>query len=250
MKRKILTGLLSLTLAIQPVSVCMAEDFSAGDTVTENISETESEEVQQENSSDTTEETVIGDSVQITESDSATEENADAESGETVTVTDEENPDSESEIGISEEDTDGEAVEIQEEEVFSDDAGQEGDEAGRAFNLGNGITAKLDANILTVSGSGAMPDFEEASDAPWFTNYTGISRIVIEEGITRIGKNSFAERFNLMNISLPESLTEIGVGAFSDCNDDRLEEITFPERLTVIGEGAFQGCTYLKTLTF
>ena len=162
MKRKILTGLLSLTLAIQPVSVCMAEDFSAGDTVTENISETKSEEVQQENSSDTTEETVIGDSVQITESDSATEENADAESGETVTVTDEENPDSESEIGISEEDTDGEAVEIQEEEVFSDDAGQEGDEAGRAFNLGNGITAKLDANTLTVSGSGAMPDFEEA----------------------------------------------------------------------------------------
>ena len=250
MKRKILTGLLSLTLAIQPVSVCMAEDFSAGDTVTENISETESEEVQQENSSDITEETVIGDSAQIDDSEIASEENTDTESGDTVTVTDEENPEAEAEVDISEENTDGEAVEIQEEEDFSDDAGQEGELAGRVFDLGNGITAKLDANTLTVSGSGAMPDFEEASDTPWFRNPTGISRIVIEKGITRIGNNSFVGLLNLMSIDLPEGLTEIGKGAFSDCNDERLEEITFPNSLIKIEDSAFAGCSGLATPVF
>lgn len=251
MKRKILTGLLSLTLAIQPVPVCMAEDFSAGDTVTENISETEPEEVQQENSSDITEETVIGDSAQIDDSEIASEENTDTESGDTVTVTDEEKPEAEAEVDISEEDADGDVVEIQEEEEdFSDDAGQEGYEAGRVFNLGNGITAKLDANTLTVSGSGAMPDFEEASDTPWFKNPTGISRIVIEKGITRIGNNSFVGLFNLMSIDLPEGLTEIGKGTFSDCNDERLEEITFPNSLIKIEESAFAGCSGLATPVF
>ena len=49
------------------------------------------------------------------------------------------------------------------------------------------------------------------------------------------------------NTNIPDSVTSIGSGAFSDCSD--LTSITIPDGVTSIGEGAFGGCSGLTSIT-
>jgi hypothetical protein len=49
---------------------------------------------------------------------------------------------------------------------------------------------------LTISGTGAMPDYRYSSDidvssAPWFSYRDDILRVVVEDGITSIGSSAF-----------------------------------------------------------
>ena len=105
---------------------------------------------------------------------------------------------------------------------------------------------------LKVEGMGAIRDgaFENRSD---------LKTAVVEEGITAIGKNAFANTA-LETIDLPASLTVIDEGAFRSCaeltavtgaeameeirdeafyNDRKLQAIAFPETLRIIGARAF-----------
>ena len=69
------------------------------------------------------------------------------------------------------------------------------------------------------------------------------SRVVVPEGITRIGAEAFAGKEAIDRVILPESLTEIGAEAFRDCL--LLQSISFPEGLCRIGAGAFEHCVKL-----
>ena len=51
----------------------------------------------------------------------------------------------------------------------------------------------------------------------------------------------------LTNITLPNSVTTIGGGAFQFCNN--ISAITIPSKVTGIGDYAFSGCTSLTTIT-
>lgn len=50
----------------------------------------------------------------------------------------------------------------------------------------------------------------------------------------------------MTSITIPESVTSIGSGAFSDCS--ALTSITIPEGVTSIGNGVFQGCSSLHEI--
>ncbi|MBE6576228.1 MAG: leucine-rich repeat domain-containing protein [Ruminococcaceae bacterium] len=101
---------------------------------------------------------------------------------------------------------------------------------------------------LTVSGRGPMQDFEAAAglSIPWASLTTQIRRIVVEEGITSIGKNAFANCTALTEVVLPSSLRRIGVFAFGKCT--ALTEIALPEGLEYIDRSVFHECDALKTL--
>ena len=68
---------------------------------------------------------------------------------------------------------------------------------------------------------------------------------IIPEGTTEIGEWFFARDYlSLKSVTIPESVKDIGVGAFRWCT--ALESITLPESVKVIGWNAFEGCTSLK----
>ena len=69
-------------------------------------------------------------------------------------------------------------------------------------------------HTLTISGTGAMTDFASDNDQPWSNYRTAITTLVIEEGVTRIGNNSFRRVDYVTNVTLPASVTSIGVRAF------------------------------------
>ncbi len=60
--------------------------------------------------------------------------------------------------------------------------------------------------------------------------------IVVPEGVTRIGSRSFCNN-NLLAVSLPSTLREIGASAFSSCH--QLTNLELPQGLTTIGNSAF-----------
>ena len=71
--------------------------------------------------------------------------------------------------------------------------------------------------------------------------------VTVAEGTIAIQDFALYNCKNIRSIRLPESISSIGVRAFSGCK--KLEEINFPSSLTSIGMGAFAYCENVKSLT-
>lgn len=109
------------------------------------------------------------------------------------------------------------------------------------------LTWKLDGNgKLTITGLGAIPDFNKAT-TPW-NDYKGcIESIEIGDGVTQIGKDTFREIPNLNAVIFPSTLRIIDTYAFYDC--DKLTSIVLPENMSELGHSAFGSCEALTTVT-
>lgn len=59
--------------------------------------------------------------------------------------------------------------------------------------------------------------------------------------VCAIGRGAFAGRNKLLQVTLPDSLTEIGPSAFAHCRG--LKTLDIPGSVVVIGEDAFEGCS-------
>ncbi|MBQ4527374.1 MAG: leucine-rich repeat protein [Clostridia bacterium] len=107
------------------------------------------------------------------------------------------------------------------------------------------ISWTFDTNgTLVVSGSGYIGDFPSSMSAPWYYVSSAITQLVIEEGITGIGRENFATFRRLESVSFPQSLATIGEYAFSGCSS--IKKITLPEGLATIAPYAFYSCKSLK----
>ena len=130
---------------------------------------------------------------------------------------------------------------------------------------------------LVITGDGGI-------DASEFSYMNSISHIVIEEGVTSIGKEAFLGCSNVKTVTIPASVTSIGNGAFSDCpciesvtvdenngyyssdeygvlfDKNKTELILFPscgamtsytvpDGVLSIESGAFAGCTRITSIT-
>lgn len=147
------------------------------------------------------------------------------------------------------------------------------------------MTYTWDENTQTlrVSGRGkVVGNYDNRNDLAQYQNQA--KKIILEKGITEIGKNAFAQFYNLSEIEFPSTLTKIGEAASyqipnsvkeigkNALNHARVGKIVIPTSVSTIGEGAFAGatitslnipnsvrsagyyicekCTQLKTVTF
>lgn len=99
--------------------------------------------------------------------------------------------------------------------------------------------------VLTVSGRGPMPNYSPGR-TPWESKHKQIKKVIIEEGITSVGQNAFANCTILTEVSLPSSLRRLEQFAFGNCF--ALSEIILPEGLQYIGDSVFNSCHALKAL--
>ena len=99
-----------------------------------------------------------------------------------------------------------------------------------------------DDGLLTISGNGAMADYGFCG--PWGDK---IKNVVIESGVTAIGKEAFSGCTSLVSVTIGDSVTSIGNFAFRYCTS--LVGVTIPDSVTSIGAGAFEGCAGLESLT-
>ncbi len=114
---------------------------------------------------------------------------------------------------------------------------------------GANVTWAYANNVLTISGEGAMGDYNTSS-APWSAYEAEIKEIKIGEGVTKIGMAAFSGLSNLTTVTFGDNsaLTAIGADAFYNCA--ALKGIVIPSNVTEIGDWAFFGCKALETVTF
>ena len=124
---------------------------------------------------------------------------------------------------------------------------------------GENLKWTLDNNgVLTISGSGAMKDYtwDENVRLDWYVRYKkDIRSVVLDNRITHIGNYAFDKCTNIESVrytgytgnagvALPESVTTIGVHAFSDTGVTGT--LKLPEHLTEIDSLAFYHCGKLN----
>lgn len=104
-----------------------------------------------------------------------------------------------------------EAPQVQAEAVTSGTCGAEGD--------GSNLRWSLSGGVLTISGTGAMKDWEFYGNnvSPWKESKDQITHVVIKSGVTSIGNNAFSSCFYLTDISMPDTVTRIGREAIYAC---------------------------------
>ena len=100
---------------------------------------------------------------------------------------------------------------------------------------------------LMISGEGSMEDYASDLDVPWYNNCNRIQTLVIEHGVTSIGRSAFNGCTNLTTINIPSSVITINDAAFYGCVS--LNGVTIPEGVTSIGRNVFVDCTGLTWVT-
>lgn len=70
--------------------------------------------------------------------------------------------------------------------------------------------------------------------------------ITIPMGVTKIGKEAFANNNYIRSVYIPTGITSIDFSAFENCKN--LEKVIIGEDVTSIGQSAFSGCQSLKTI--
>ena len=123
-------------------------------------------------------------------------------------------------------------------------------------SCGKSVNYELyDDYTLRIYGKGVMNDYMVSSakelqpdQAPWGIElYKKIKAVVIENGVTHIGANSFYECASLIKVTIPNSVKSIGHRSFCKCT--ALANITIPNSVTSIGEWSFGDCTGLTSIT-
>ena len=148
------------------------------------------------------------------------------------------------------------------------------------------VTSTLTSKTLTITGTGAMPDFDfpNGNLAPWW-NYEALGmnaiseididikgnlkRVIIGDGVTNVSNYALFFLPAATQITLPESVTSIGRYGIAMCSaltgmsipkgvteigdfglaGDGLTAVTLPDGLQTLGRGAFDTCTSLTNTT-
>lgn len=119
-------------------------------------------------------------------------------------------------------------------------------EVGEKGSCGDSLTWEIyDSDVLCITGTGAMADYDIDNPAPWSGKNIRYCRL--GKGITSIGSSAFENCTSLEIIELEEGITSINGYAFYGCTS--LKELELPKSLKSIGESAFDGCTSLQKLT-
>lgn len=99
------------------------------------------------------------------------------------------------------------------------------------------------AVTLTVQGVGKITDAFCLSQSPFAAFASVVTRVVVMEGISRVGGYAFAGFLALREVVLPTTLVRLGVSCFAGCS--ALTEISIPEGVDVLCPKVFDKCTAL-----
>ena len=79
-----------------------------------------------------------------------------------------------------------------------------------------------------------------------FQHCTGITSVILPEGVREIQSGAFQGCVGMQRVELPSTLTSLGTGVFQKCT--ALLRIELPDNITVLPRQTFETCTSLKTV--
>lgn len=107
----------------------------------------------------------------------------------------------------------------------------------------NGRTKVINLENAVVE-NGKIPEQaffhnEQVFQTEGYIKVIKLEKIILPEGVHKIGKMAFAYAYNLQTISFPSSLRELDEAAFSNCIRLNVTPLVFPEGFEKIGSEAF-----------
>ena len=127
--------------------------------------------------------------------------------------------------------------------------------AGAFSGCSSLVRVKLGSGLVTI-GNGATsfsnnantsnPDAHAGRGA--FGNCVNLEEVTFGPNLQMIGDHAFSECGHLKSLTIPDSVTTIGVNCFY--NNIRLTKVTFGADLQSIGACAFMGCVSLSSVSF
>ena len=111
-------------------------------------------------------------------------------------------------------------------------------------NPGNGFTGNLGETLIIPSIIGTSNIVEVGKTA---FRYAEPEYLIIEEGVKILSESCFRAMPNLKHVSLPLSITKIGLHAFDDSKQLETVQINQPSKLVEIGEASFSTAEKLKS---
>ncbi len=156
------------------------------------------------------------------------------------------------------------------------------DEREGDFGENNSLHWRVAAGTLTITGTGAMPDYDlpNGNLAPWLNitalglnKYSGytmkLRTVIIGNGVTNVGDYALFLLPDATQITLPDSVTSIGRYGIAMCSKltgmsipkgvteigdfglagDGFSSVTLPAGLQSLGRGAFDTCASLSGMT-
>ncbi len=107
------------------------------------------------------------------------------------------------------------------------------------------------SNTLTIGGTGPMtntfPGSNDPSVTPWGNYRSQIAHVVVEDGVTSIGKCSFYYIPTILSVSIGRGVKSIGNLAFYQC--EGITEMIIPDNVNTLGNRVFYNCFNLATIT-
>jgi hypothetical protein len=105
------------------------------------------------------------------------------------------------------------------------------------------LTGAAGNYTLTVSGNGPMGE-HPFSD----THIPGIKTLIIQDGVTTIGKKAFSSCRDLTSLTIGNSVRTIGEEAFFQC-ESVTDTLIIPNSVISIGKNAFDDCNSLTSVS-
>ena len=78
---------------------------------------------------------------------------------------------------------------------------------------------RFSGSTFYVTGTGDMPDYANSISMPWWQSKNSIKEVVINEGVTSIGRIAFQGCKNLKKVTISKTVTKIGAEAFDGCHN-------------------------------
>lgn len=119
--------------------------------------------------------------------------------------------------------------------------------AGADFNDGKMHWSISADHVLTISGTGEMPNYSDSVNAPWYSYRSQIESIIVEDGITALGSYAFYYCSEAASIDIPDGITTIPGSCFYGCSS--LNSIILPDSIQFLGYDSFSSCSQLKSIT-
>jgi len=122
-------------------------------------------------------------------------------------------------------------------------------QANQAGSIGATLLANFTKYVsLDLSGStfNAIPRMAFLVPGETTNACINLVSVTIPNTVTSIGQGAFSDCSGLTNINIPANVTSIGLATFLNCTS--LANITIPDSVTSIGEAAFQNCSSLTNI--
>ena len=116
----------------------------------------------------------------------------------------------------------------------------------RGGKCGESVFWRVTDNTLIIYGAGDMTNYNASTETPWLHLLEDITAVEFRDGVTRVGNYACAFLNRLTDVTMADSVTAVGIGAFRGCS---MTEVTIGRGVASVGSNVFRDAESLASIS-